>query len=310
MRQDTLGQLMHRPRHEVAAELKSEWSHPLSFARSVAEKQGLREEWLTSEEVYYAMATALAQSNAAEPIRFVDRIREFMSLSLGDFTERLSRPLPGNDDTSPMSEFLWSVACESRPTRRLANVPFEERAAHAYEALRARFERNTRRFCGHLAWTTRLDAEEVANDAWSRAYEAYWSSGSTARFIGQSRASTLIYRIAYNIVVAATRSPAEMDHEAERSDSAPHKTAPDGRLEPRGDPPDPPDPPYMSYLTPRQKLVFQARFVEGRRSVDIARELGTTPQSVANHVSRGKARIRQRLGEKQRFPRSGSAGEI
>jgi RNA polymerase sigma factor (sigma-70 family) len=146
----------------------------------------------------------------------------------------------------------------------------------SFDELYGRAIRVARRIVGEQA-----AAEDIAAEALTRAYD-HWDG------IGAERRMAWVVRVSANLAIDATRrreTPTERidpGHAADPTDSVAVRLALIAAL---------------SSLPARQLQAVTLRHLAGLPQADVARTLGVSPGTVAQHVHRGIASLRLALGE-------------
>jgi RNA polymerase sigma factor (sigma-70 family) len=121
--------------------------------------------------------------------------------------------LPGSGKPSAvtlLAELALSVACEQRNDWQNPNSPPIE-MAEVNRAFEFVYARNNPKVTGDLfgSFGNRAGCpESIAQEAWSRVFCDYWSSGARRRFLGTSRISTLVCQVARYVAYDALRGEA------------------------------------------------------------------------------------------------------
>jgi S1-C subfamily serine protease/DNA-directed RNA polymerase specialized sigma24 family protein len=113
----------------------------------------------------------------------------------------------GAGETTLLRELACSVACEHRQDWRHPDAaPIDHDAANAvFDAVYARDRQKVGRDVQRRFGERPGDPDGIADEAWSRAFQTYWSSGARRRFAGLSRISTLVSQIASFIALDVFR---------------------------------------------------------------------------------------------------------
>lgn len=148
------------------------------------------------------------------------------------------------------------------------------------------------------------DAEDVTQEVFVRAHRAL--SG----FRGESRLSTWLYRMAFNLAVdhrrRLGRAASQVDEEvleglpAGRRGDDPHRSAEAGERARR-------IAALMAELSEEQRSALHLHYWMGHTVVEIAELLGVAPGTVKSHLHRGRLRLRGALGGPEGA--MGAAGE-
>jgi len=277
------------------------WPACMVQARAVCEAQGLEPGLFGADEASFALAGSLSASRpqSIERIRYVERDSKARAMTLSELLERLARPFPGRDGSTGFSEFLWSAACEQNPTRRLADRTLCLRSEQSFRALFDRLSGPLRANLEALDRRRRFppgsDPEQILNDTWSLAYQAYWSPAARSRLLGQATILTLLNCIARRLVRPAQRDLPAWERALCLSD-VPEPIDPDpwpGRMDASGRQV---IEECLHSLPPRCRIVAHLYFVKGHANSEIARRLRIERAAVSNHLKKAEQRLRQLIG--------------
>ena len=202
---------------------------------------------------------------------------------------------------SMLSDLVWSLACEQHPSHRVSD--FDERRARStsdalvglhFDAVEA-FVRSRFPDLGDRS-------TDVAVETFSRAFLTYWSARATSRFRGGARLRSFLCAIARSCALAELGDTSE-DVQGEPRDDEPrdHETggtdapvsAPSGTADLAGALAD-----CIERLPPKRRIVASHRWLQGKRSSEVATDLGMQRPAVSNHLARSLPVLQKCLAEK------------
>lgn len=311
-----LGELACVQSEQLAVLLATSVPPELWRARARCEAQGLRTDLLGYDEACFALAGSLGRPRPGsdDRIQFADRRAGAVDMTLRQLFDQLDRPLRVADGSTGLSEFLWSAACERRSSRRLWTHDLERRAKESFAAL---YERLSEPFLGTLHGLCRPGrvsrapaVEELAADAWSHAFQAYWSERSRHRLLGEASLLTLLNTIARRLArsQATARSGVQdcvsldaLPPSAEPQEPDPLPGASGTRAERilRD---------ALALLPPKCRLVAYLHHVNGLANSRIAELLHVERSAVSNHLRRAEALLRKQIAEEAAWPASYTTG--
>jgi RNA polymerase sigma factor (sigma-70 family) len=123
----------------------------------------------------------------------------------------------GADETTLLFELACSAACEQRPDwRRPGAPPLDLSGCNAmFQAIYDRYRRKVSAGIAQRFGQRAGDPDTIANDAWTRTFDVYWSAAARRRFCGLSRISTLVSQVAWFVAVDALRAQNATTEETE-----------------------------------------------------------------------------------------------
>lgn len=215
----------------------------------------------------------------------------------------------GREPTSLLRELAWSVACEQRDDwQPPSNRPLSaDNANQAFEVLYGRCRSKVVGYVVRRYGERAGDPESIADEAWSRVFQGYWSAEAGQRFSGLSRISTLVCQVGNYIALDEFRRQERMAVLA--GDDAPSPGNDENRGQPLGVTDDQVTRMIADrfkkeardctrLLPPKQRLVAHLVWFGQHRQVDVAGMLDISEAAVAQHLKKARERVRRCLGEK------------
>ena len=215
----------------------------------------------------------------------------------------------GADPTTLLFELGCSVACEQRQDwRRPGARPIDSGACNTmFQALYERYRRKVSAAIAQRFGARAGEPDTIANDAWTRTFDVYWSTEARRRFCGLSRISTLVSQVAWFIAVDALRAQGATTGEiADRPPTASLATE-------VGLPPTALD--TVAYeelrtrvigclkpLQARRQLIAQLVWLQQFRAVEVAELLRISEPAVAKHLKQARDSVGECLRQAQARP--------
>jgi RNA polymerase sigma factor (sigma-70 family) len=208
----------------------------------------------------------------------------------------------GGSQTTLLRELAFSVSCEHRKDwRHPESAPLDPDAANdVFDALYARDRQRVGRHVHRRFGLRAGDPDGIADEAWARAFQTYWSAEARRRFAGLSRISTLVSQIAGFIALDVFR-----EQEVARENLSDEDGSSLARLAGLFDDP-------VNHLISQElhrQILCCARRLPARRqalvhlvwlrqhkAVEAARLLGISEPAVARHLKLAREALRECLG--------------
>lgn len=288
----TLGQLLSRPPEELVDEIPPVLPHGLY---EMATGHGPPESGLTPRQVHYALCKSLGAHRDARPdkVRFVDHDPDCATLSLREHLRRMTEPQRGYGETTWLSEFAASAACEQRPSRQPPAEPDGEHSPG--RSFRALFDRlnqplgwNCHSIASRAGWC--VDEETLASEAWARTFQAYWSPRSRVRFLGRIKILTMLINVARREVWKVQRHRRTIDLDTVPEIPARPTWTEDEtrRWESRLGT-------CVDSLPPKCAIVWYLHYQRRLVPAEIAAHLGVGRPVVSEHLTRARTRLAECL---------------
>lgn len=224
-----------------------------------------------------------------------------------DFAEFIAELSKANEDFCRLAELALSVGCEQRQdwqhpdcrpiNRETADAYFRFVYAGAAKKVEAYLERSFGNRAG--------DPDALANEAWARVFQCYWSSGAQRRFLGLGRISTLVCQVGRHIVLDALRAakrdqPVSLDALTGAEDGlaaqfgvtidpAAGMSAGDLRQTVEQ---------AIAQLTARAAVIAEMVWLRGLTAREVAAKLKISESAVSQQLSKAKEAARNLLSEK------------
>jgi len=202
-----------------------------------------------------------------------------------------------HSSSAPLCELALSVACEQRADwQPLTGHEFSVEAANcAFEEL---YSRERAKVAGAIRKSFRaVDAEDISDEAWVRAFSNYWSGRAKRRFLGICRISTLLISIARKVAADEVRERRVIDRDLGRNSSnkdeharsLPEELADNWSLS---------DPAArllfkecMARLSPRERIVAEIVWFKGISQSRVAQIMGTTEAYISQVLKSAKQKM-------------------
>ena len=152
------------------------------------------------------------------------------------------------------------------------------RNTRAFDRLVGKYQSSVRRFFLHLTCGDSELSDDLAQDTFVKAYT------KLAQYRGQSKFSTWLYRIAYNVFYDYTRQRKMTEGLDSPAVAARHATMSDSQL--KMDLYD-----ALDILTPTERLCITLQLMEGQPIDKIADITGLAEGTVKSHLFRGKGKL-------------------
>lgn len=204
-----------------------------------------------------------------------------------------------------LSELALSVACEQREEWQSPPArPIDRDVANkAFEFVYAQNRRKVLGMCRQFANVVRAP-EAIADEAWSRVFSDFWSAQARRRFLGLSRISTLVCKVARYIYLDSIRESSRfvtnrdemnedgcpMIREIPGTLSDPEEFMIEDELQSRMQE-------CIKRLTARQRIVAEMLWLRHINSKRVAQILGVTEPAISQHLKKARDSLRICLGE-------------